>query len=115
MSEQWGEGREGGGSTHLMTSGGTTLALATPAPLEGWEENGACYNKAEIRLFFSSVPHEEQEAKRLCDVCPVMEECLDFAIRTRQPFGIWGGMTTGERSRYVRTVHYKRRPGAQSA
>lgn len=35
--------------------------------------------------------------KRICDECPVKTDCLEFALDTDQPDGIWGGMTTYER------------------
>ncbi len=39
----------------------------------------------------------EFEAKCICLGCPVRRECLDFAMRVREPHGIWGGMTEAER------------------
>ena len=39
----------------------------------------------------------EQQAKAICEDCAVRTECLDYAIGTREPFGIWGGMTEYER------------------
>lgn len=41
-------------------------------------------------------PHSRswvEKAKRLCRGCPKRWECLDWAIRTRQTFGIYGGET----------------------
>jgi hypothetical protein len=29
----------------------------------------------------------------------VQQECLDFALRVREPHGIWGGLTEAERRR----------------
>jgi WhiB family redox-sensing transcriptional regulator len=36
-------------------------------------------------------------AMAVCGECPVREECLAYAINTRQPWGIWGGKTADER------------------
>ena len=36
-------------------------------------------------------------AKRWCNVCPVRENCLDYAIRTGEKFGVWGGKSERER------------------
>jgi WhiB family redox-sensing transcriptional regulator len=41
----------------------------------------------------------EVAAKRVCAVCPVQRECLDYALRVREPFGIWGGLSEPERRR----------------
>lgn len=38
-----------------------------------------------------------RKAKELCRTCPVINECLRWAIDTRQPYGIWGGTTERER------------------
>ena len=36
-------------------------------------------------------------AKALCATCPVVKECLAFALKHDEPYGIWGGMTHQER------------------
>lgn len=40
-----------------------------------------------------------KQAKRLCAMCPVTDECLDFAMRHKEKFGVWGGKTERERMR----------------
>jgi WhiB family redox-sensing transcriptional regulator len=39
----------------------------------------------------------EDAAKRVCAACPVRQECLDYALRVREQYGIWGGLTEVER------------------
>ena len=39
----------------------------------------------------------ERRAKAICAQCSVLEECREFALRIREPHGIWGGMTESER------------------
>jgi WhiB family transcriptional regulator, redox-sensing transcriptional regulator len=34
--------------------------------------------------------------------CPVIEQCLRYALRNKEHYGIWGGMTSIERRRYAR-------------
>jgi WhiB family redox-sensing transcriptional regulator len=41
-------------------------------------------------------------AKAICEVCPVREPCLEYAISTREKDGVWGGMTARERRRLIR-------------
>lgn len=36
-------------------------------------------------------------AKAVCARCPVRRACGDFALRTNQEYGIWGGMDEEER------------------
>lgn len=37
------------------------------------------------------------DAKAMCRRCPVIAECLEWALDTAQPFGIWGGTTERDR------------------
>ena len=39
----------------------------------------------------------EVRAKSICGVCPVMTDCVDYAMEIREPYGIWGGLTESER------------------
>ena len=39
----------------------------------------------------------EAQAKAICATCPVREACLEYALRIREPHGIWGGMSEAER------------------
>lgn len=76
-------------------------ALETDAE---WRENAACLAFPSV-LFFglddTETPAErrarEDEAKRVCATCDVRRECLEFALATKEPYGIWGGLTEIER------------------
>lgn len=39
----------------------------------------------------------ERNAKQFCAECPVVTQCLEYSLRFREPYGIWGGMTEDER------------------
>lgn len=41
--------------------------------------------------------HREARAKAMCALCPVRQPCLDYALRIREPHGIWGGLNEAER------------------
>lgn len=41
-------------------------------------------------------------AKAVCRLCEVRADCLDYALRSGQPHGIWGGLAPGERDRLRR-------------
>lgn len=52
-------------------------------------------------------PAEEDEAgsdaaRAICELCPVVESCLEFAISAREKEGVWGGLTARERRRLMR-------------
>ncbi|ATN94031.1 transcriptional regulator WhiB-like [Mycobacterium phage Kumao] len=42
----------------------------------------------------------EAEAKRICGNCPVRNLCLNEAMKSREDYGIWGGLNPKERERY---------------
>lgn len=59
-----------------------------------WKELAACKGR-HPSMFFSLQPEVVAEAKRLCAICPVTEECLAAG---RYEYGLWGGRTLDERS-----------------
>ena len=67
-----------------------------------WHEDAACrkYGRG-TDAFFSKGVEAIRRGKVICSVCTVREECLDFALRNKEPDGIWGGLTAPERKRYV--------------
>lgn len=70
---------------------------------ESWREAAACFDRPDVTFFPS--PEDEagvSSAKALCASCPVMDDCLAFAIETNQPDGVWGGTTPAERVRLRR-------------
>jgi len=38
-----------------------------------------------------------ERALRYCNVCPVKQECLEYALESKEAHGIWGGLTDAER------------------
>ena len=51
----------------------------------------------------------EAKAKALCSRCPVRPECLEYALRLREPHGIWGGLNEMERRQVLRQQDLPRR------
>jgi WhiB family transcriptional regulator, redox-sensing transcriptional regulator len=71
-----------------------------------WQEAGACRDM-DPDLFFPISPtrlaaDQIGKAKSICASCQVREECLQFALRTKDTHGIWGGTTPDERRRELR-------------
>jgi WhiB family redox-sensing transcriptional regulator len=73
-----------------------------------WQTDAAC-RAVDPNLFFGP-QHEPREvkaarearAKTVCATCPVRQPCLEFAISTNEPFGVWGGLNELERRRLSR-------------
>jgi WhiB family transcriptional regulator, redox-sensing transcriptional regulator len=66
-----------------------------------WWEQAACQS-SDPELFFPITERgrsglQVSEAKTVCAGCRVRQQCLDYAIDTRQPHGIWGGLSEAER------------------
>ena len=65
--------------------------------LPTWRDDAACLG-ADPDLFFPPPgPYGAEEAKAICQGCPVRAECLDYAVTTAQKYGIWGGTNEQER------------------
>lgn len=83
--------------------------MATDSWEYGWQWRAACRGEDASLFFAPNHPeakeereHRERGAKAICATCPVRIECLEYAIRIREPHGIWGGLTEMERRRLVR-------------
>lgn len=68
-----------------------------------WQVNAACRG-AGVDLFFNldsergqAKRTREANAKAVCATCPVMAQCLAWALQVGEPYGVWGGMTADER------------------
>ncbi|HIV57820.1 MAG TPA: WhiB family transcriptional regulator [Candidatus Stackebrandtia faecavium] len=66
-----------------------------------WRHHAICRDE-DPELFFpigDSGPGLAQieQAKSVCQRCPVTEECLKWALESGQDAGIWGGMSEDER------------------
>ncbi len=83
--------------------------MASEAWEYGWQWRAACRGE-DTALFFTPNHLEdkedkrfrEREAKAICVVCPVRIECLEYAVRTREQHGIWGGLNEAERRALIR-------------
>jgi len=42
-----------------------------------------------------------QEAKAVCQTCPVIQKCLDYALSAQEAEGVWGGTTFKERESLI--------------
>lgn len=73
------------------------------ADIWDWQLQAACRDRP-ADVFF----HTENErgaareardaaAKSICAGCPVIRDCASHALRVREPYGVWGGMTEEER------------------
>jgi WhiB family transcriptional regulator, redox-sensing transcriptional regulator len=73
-----------------------------------WQQHGLC-RASDATVFFPPVHFEhkperearEAKAKAICARCPVRVQCLDWALATREPHGVWGGYSESERKQIL--------------
>lgn len=68
-----------------------------------WQEQALCA-QTDPEAFFPEKGGSTREAKRICQACPVQDDCLEFALENDERFGIWGGLSERERRRLKRDI-----------
>ena len=86
------------------------MALRRDEQYEGfdWQRSAACRGEHAVN-FFPPTHFErkdlrlarERVAKAICRTCPVAAECLEYAISSREPHGVWGGLNEVERRQLI--------------
>lgn len=77
------------------------------AQLWEWQHEGLCRSTNPETFFHPegergpSRAWRERRAKALCERCPVLDACREHALRVREPYGVWGGLTEGEREQIL--------------
>ncbi|WP_420121728.1 WhiB family transcriptional regulator [Nakamurella sp.] len=82
-------------------------APALPAPVAerwDWQLAGACRGM-DVEAFFLAAGERRRSkerrieaAKQTCRECPVIVQCREWALRTREPYGVWGGLSEEDRA-----------------
>lgn len=71
--------------------------------------SGALCAETDPEAFFPEKGESSHEAKMVCaSGCPIRDFCLEFALRNKEEFGIWGGLSASERRRLVQRTQGKR-------
>jgi WhiB family transcriptional regulator, redox-sensing transcriptional regulator len=78
--------------------------VGTRSTSDVWQIRAACRGP-QAAVFFPPTHAERKEdklaretrAKAICATCSVCRQCLEYAIRIREPHGIWGGLNEVER------------------
>lgn len=92
----------------------TSIVDATWNNLD-WRLRSSCID-VDTNLFFpvgltGDAIEQTNLAKAICRECPVQSQCLEFALRTSQDYGVWGGRAEDER----RAIRRSRRAAARRA
>ncbi len=82
--------------------------MSMPRLDDGWQAKAACRGP-QAAVFFSPPTFERKDekeeregrAKAICASCSVRGPCLEYALRMREPHGIWGGLNEAERKQLL--------------
>jgi WhiB family redox-sensing transcriptional regulator len=82
-----------------------------------WQKNAACRAMGSAVFFHPTDErdparsHRTARAQAICHSCAVIVDCLTYALRVREPYGIWGGLSESDRASLLglRSMRY---PGA---
>lgn len=83
--------RTRGSTVARLTNKGKRLDVLTP-----YFETAKCSTSISPDWFFDYEKHQGKERKSYCNDCPVIAQCLDYALNVKV-MGIWGGTTLDER------------------
>ena len=82
--------------------------MTMQASEELWQIKAACRGP-QAAIFFPPSTFERKDekeerevrAKAICADCSVRKPCLEYALRIREPHGIWGGLNEIERKQLL--------------
>src|SRR5687768_12531727 len=67
-----------------------------------WKLRAKCASRMENPDDWFDKYDSNRRAEKLCQGCPVIMECLEYALENDERFGIWGGLTARSRRRLAR-------------
>ena len=88
-----------------------------------WQLRGACRGE-NSEVFYHpdgergrARAERENRAKAICHTCPVISLCREHALESAEPYGVWGGMSEGERNKELRAraLQRKHKPRKRAA
>ncbi len=84
-----------------------------------WQERGSCRHVDPLIFFHpqnergSARVRRDRTAKQVCAACSVRLDCADYAVRAREPYGVWGGLSEEERERIYSRLDSRNYPRAK--
>lgn len=77
-----------------------------------WLDQAACLGQGLNLFYFENLSTTETrktvaKAKMICKSCPVVADCLQYAINNEERFGVWGSFSSKERAAIVNYFNLK--------
>ena len=66
-----------------------------------WQTRALCA-QVDHEMWYPEKGGATKDAKRICGMCPVREECLEYALAREERYGVWGGKSERERRKIMR-------------
>jgi WhiB family redox-sensing transcriptional regulator len=86
-----------------------------PVQAGRWEESARCAGEA-LETFYAPeslkgrrLEESVERAKTICKSCPVLNQCREYALRSAEPYGVWGATTPRERKIWLTRQRWTRR------
>ncbi|HSX31258.1 MAG TPA: WhiB family transcriptional regulator [Candidatus Saccharimonadales bacterium] len=88
-------------------------AVLGPVAVEegDWQDDALC-SQIGSEAFFLNRGESATDAKKICSLCEVQNDCLEYALGQADLFGIWGGLSKSERDQLRRE---RRKPKRRAA
>lgn len=102
--------RRGSADGPIRTIGNDTAKASVRSLLEielpDWHKDAVCAS-TDPGAYFPDKGESTMAAKRVCWAsCLVREECLEFALKNGERYGVWGGLSERERRKVARDRGY---------
>ncbi len=94
------ENDNGNGDAHSQIGDIPWRAFEIEFSTETWALKANCLGQ-DPEIFYPEKGGSSRGAKRICNVCPVMEPCLEYALRRQERYGVWGGKSERERRKVL--------------
>ena len=62
-----------------------------------WMKEGNCAKHPDPNIHYPEKSNSSKKGKKQCSECPVIQLCREYALLNGEIYGIWGGMSEGER------------------
>lgn len=72
------------------------LLIAEQEAVPDWRESAIC-SQTDPEAFYPETGQNAEPAKKICSMCSVRAECLEYALDHAEDIGIWGGKSSRER------------------